>query len=68
MQYNVKNYQAVGDGIANDYNAIATVINLAKVNGGTIFFPKGRYNLGGNQIRIANLNLYLIHWIVALII
>jgi hypothetical protein len=57
MQYNVKNYQTVGDGVTNDYNAIMTVINLAKVNGGTIFFPKGRYNIGSNRIRlVSNIN------------
>lgn len=49
MAYNVKNtfnvrdFGAVGNGIADDTTAIQNAINAAAVNGGTVFFPSGTY-------------------------
>jgi len=55
--YNVKDYGAKGDGIADDYTKIQNLINLVQSSkyGGTIFFPKGMYQLGsGLKISIGS--------------
>lgn len=42
--YNVVDYGAVGDGVANDRTAIQNAINAASAaGGGIVFFPAGRY-------------------------
>lgn len=41
---NVKDYGAVGNGIADDTSAINAAISALPTNGGTIFFPNGTYN------------------------
>lgn len=41
--YNVKDYGAVGDGTANDYDAINNTIQAAKITGGVVYFPPGTY-------------------------
>lgn len=43
--YNVKSYGAAGDGTTNDTAAINAAIAAAaaKVNGGTVYFPAGKY-------------------------
>lgn len=38
-------YNAVGNGIANDSVAIQTAVNAAKLTGGTVYFPAGKYKL-----------------------
>lgn len=46
--YNVKDYKAKGDGIADDTAAIQSTINLANANGGGIvLFPPGTYIVTG---------------------
>jgi len=40
---NVKNYGAVGDGVANDTAAIQAAINAVSSAGRTIYFPSGTY-------------------------
>ena len=46
MMYNVKKYGAKGDGYANDTAAIQAAIDAASAaGGGTVFFPKGKYNV-----------------------
>lgn len=52
--YNVKYYGAIGDGEANDTDAIQKAVNLAIANNGTVYFPNGTYKItstiycGGN--------------------
>ena len=42
---NVKNYGAIGDGIADDTQAFKNALSDAKTNGGKIFIPVGNYKL-----------------------
>jgi hypothetical protein len=62
--FNVKDNNAVGDGIADDTSAIQATINLAATNGGgTVYFPPGTYKvtpngatpaltIGGNNVKL----------------
>ena len=44
--YNVRDYQAVGDGIADDTGAVQAALAAADANGGgVVYFPRGRYQL-----------------------
>ena len=53
--YSVKDYGAKGDSTTNDFNAVVNTINAAKKNGGgTVYFPKGTYNITGNKLRLAS--------------
>jgi hypothetical protein len=42
-QFNVKDYGAIGNGVANDVTAIQNAINAASPTGGIVFFPPGDY-------------------------
>lgn len=43
----VKDFGAVGNGVANDASAIQNAINAVNTSGGgKVFFPEGKYNLG----------------------
>lgn len=44
-EVNVLDYGAVGDGKADDTEAVQTALSEAKKNNGTIYFPKGIYRL-----------------------
>lgn len=44
-QFNVKNYGAIGNGIADDTAAIQATINALPANGGVVFFPEGKYKI-----------------------
>lgn len=44
--FNVKDYGAIGDGVANDSTAIQAAINAAKAVQGTVFLPPGLYLIG----------------------
>jgi hypothetical protein len=53
---NVKDFGAVGDGVANDQPAIQAAINAAPANS-IIYFPKGTYFLGANAGLTVSKNL-----------
>lgn len=40
---NVKDYGAVGNGVADDTAAIQTALNAVPTNGGVVYFPAGNY-------------------------
>ena len=46
--FNVKEYGAIGDGVADDYVAISAALAAATVNGGEVYFPSstGGYKIG----------------------
>lgn len=44
--FNVKAYGALGDGVADDSQAIADAVQAAPANGGIVYFPPGRYLVG----------------------
>lgn len=56
--FNVRNYGAVGNGVADDTTAIQAAITAAAVNGGTVYFPRGTYltaqtiNLSGKKAHL----------------
>lgn len=52
--FNVKKYGAKGDGFTDDTQAIQKAINAAAKDGGTVFFPKGIYNISGPIIDSVN--------------
>ena len=48
--YNVRDFGAVGDGVADDTAAIQRAIDyITEHNGGTLFFPIGKYRLATIQ-------------------
>ena len=47
----VKDFGAVGDGVANDTTAIQNAVNFGITNGNAVYFPAGDYNVT-NQITI----------------
>lgn len=55
---NVKQYGAVGDGVADDTAEIAAAILSISGVGGTIFFPPGTYKVSGDFTLTSNTNLY----------
>lgn len=57
--FNVKDFGAVGNGVANDRSAIKATIDAAAANGGgTVLFPAGTYLISGTQttVQIPELN------------
>jgi parallel beta-helix repeat protein len=46
---NVKDYGALGDGVANDAPAIRDALNAVGPNGGTVMFPPGTYLVNSNE-------------------
>jgi hypothetical protein len=57
---NVKDYGAVGDGVADDSVFIDLAVDVAVLRqGGTIYFPKGTYLIVDRTIRFANNTQYL---------
>jgi hypothetical protein len=54
---NVKDFGAVGDGVANDTAAIQAAITSLPSTGGTVFFPAGEYKTDGGVTLVGNLTL-----------
>jgi len=44
--HNVKDYGAKGDGVTDDAAAIQACIDAVPAEGGTVYFPAGKYNVG----------------------
>ena len=58
--FNVKNYGAKGDGIADDAAAIAAVIAAVPRQGGIVYFPPGIYLLNSSIVVNGRTNLTLL--------
>jgi hypothetical protein len=43
--FNVRHFGAVGDDVTDDYAAIQCALNVAKLTGGTVWFPAGLYHI-----------------------
>jgi len=54
---NIKDFGAVGDGIADDTAAIQAAITSLTATGGTVFFPAGEYKTDGGVTLVGNLTL-----------
>ncbi|CAB5194568.1 Pectate lyase superfamily protein [uncultured Caudovirales phage] len=53
----VKDFGAVGDGVADDTAAIQAAITSAQSNGGVVFFPRGKYRVTTGNISISGITL-----------
>src|ERR1700744_5525487 len=59
INYNVKDYGAVGDGVNLDSKAITKAIDAAAAaGGGTVYIPAGNYLSGSIHLK-SNVSLYL---------
>jgi type IV secretory pathway VirB2 component (pilin) len=58
--FNVISYGAQGNGVANDTAACQAAINAALVNGGTVFFPAGTYNVTGLSATLSGKRLRIV--------
>lgn len=56
--YNVKDYGAVGNGSADDFGAIQTLLTSVGDKGGIIYFPKGTYYIASPLTVYSNQTLY----------
>ena len=56
--FSVKNYGAIGNGIADDEPAIQDAIDAAAVGGGVVMFPPGTYNIEGDLDIPSNVSLW----------
>lgn len=55
--FNVKEYGALGDGVADDTVAIQNTINACfNAGGGTVYFPNGVYIIGGSLQNLPGIN------------
>jgi len=54
---NVKDFGAVGNGVADDTTAIQAAITSLTSTGGTVFFPAGEYKTDGGITLVGNLTL-----------
>lgn len=61
--FNVKKFGASGDGIADDAPAIQKAIDAALADGGTVYFPAGRYRLKNTLTIAGNSASANINWL-----
>ena len=56
--FNVKDYGAIGDGVTLDTKAIQAAIDACGIQGGTVYFPEGKYVTGTIYLK-SNITIYL---------
>lgn len=56
--FNVKDFGALGNGIADDASAIQAAINAAAVNGGRVYIPHGIYLIGSTLQSYSNVGMF----------
>ena len=56
----VKDFGAIGNGIANDYNSFVNAIYSISSSGGTLYIPAGTYYLGVSGILISRSNINIV--------
>jgi hypothetical protein len=56
--FDVKTFQAIGDGVADDTSAIANTLTAAAA-GGLVFFPNGTYITSGTVVTNPNVTIWL---------
>lgn len=54
---NVKDYGAIGNGIADDTTSIQNALSTLSESGGVVFFPKGTYKITANILFYSNQTL-----------
>ena len=54
---NIKDYGALGDGVADDTTAFINAITAAQSLTGQVFFPKGKYRINTGNIELQNITL-----------
>lgn len=54
---NVKDYGALGNGIADDTGAIHAAFNALPAGGGVVYFPPGRYKVGSRALPLTKSNV-----------
>jgi polygalacturonase len=58
-EFNITEYGAVGDGVADETSAVSRAIYAASINGGgTVVVPKGRFLIGPIKL-LSDINLHL---------
>ena len=60
----VKDFGAVGDGVANDTAAIQTALNYLRDNGGTLIFPFGTYAVNAQLVLQRSSNSHSKRWVI----
>lgn len=58
IRFNVKDFGAVGDGVADDTAAVQAAIDAVGLFGGAIYFPPGLYYLHGYARLRSNITIY----------
>jgi len=60
----VKDFGAVGDGVANDTAAIQTALDYLRDNGGTLIFPFGTYAVNAQLVLQRSSNSHSKRWVI----
>ena len=62
--FSVKDFGAVGDGVANDTTAIQNALNYLRDNGGTLVFPFGTYAVNAQLTLQRSSNGHAKRWVI----